>query len=94
MYEQVNRAGRAARVVRGQPAWLVKLVMLSLLIALAAVGLLVVVPAVLLALVIFVMGAGVVLLRLAARSLVTWLSSPFRAADTTGRRNVRVVTPR
>lgn len=91
-FEQTQRVGRVAGMLRSQPSWLVKLAVLAALVALAAIGLLVLIPAVLLALAVFVIGAGVMLIRGVVRSIAAWFHGLFGTRDDAGRRNVRVIT--
>lgn len=91
-HQQAARAGRFVGAVRAQPSWLVKLVVLGVLVALAAIGLLVLIPAVVLGLAAAVVGGGVILARSAVRGVLAWLAGGFRRGDGAGRRNVRVVS--
>lgn len=89
-----SRAARVASSLRGQPSWLVKLVMLSVLVALAALGLLVLIPALVLAGIVFVVGMSLALVRLgtsAIRGSIWRAWDSLRSVDSDGRRNVRVI---
>ncbi len=92
IHQHAARAGRFVGTMRAQPSWLVKLVLLGVLVALAAVGLLVLIPAVVLGLAVAVVGGGVILVRSAARGVVAWFAQAVRRGDASGRRNVRVVS--
>ncbi len=94
IFEQATRVGRVAGAVRSQPSWLIKLALFAVVAALAAVGLLVLVPALVLGLVVFVAAGAVLMVRGGVRRVASWFFTGVRRGDASGRRNVRVMTPR
>ncbi len=90
-HQHAARFGRVAGAVRAQPSWLMKLVLLALIVGLAALGLLVIIPAVLLALVVLLLGGIVAGIRGAIRRTASWFYTSVRRGDASGRRNVRVM---
>ncbi len=89
-----GRAARFAAATRGQPSWLVKLIAVTVVVALAALGLLVLIPALLIAGLVFVVGAALALIRFGVSSIrgSIWRAwESIRSVDSEGRRNVRVV---
>ena len=83
--EHLGRAGRVVQVVQRQPGWVTRVALGAGLVAMAAVAILLIVPAIIIMLCVFLAGAGIAALR----SLFIRAQQPNGALD--GRRNVRVI---
>jgi len=83
--EQASRAGRVVQVVRRQPSWVGRFAGFAGLLVLAGVVILLIVPALLVMIAVFLVGTGIAMLR----SMFTRTVKPNGALD--GRRNVRVI---
>ena len=83
--ERLSQAGRVVEVVQRQPSWVTKAALTAGFLAMGAVALVLIVPAILLMLIVFFIGAGIA----AAKSFFTRSKQPNGLLD--GRKNVRVV---
>jgi cell division protein FtsX len=84
--ERLTQAGRVVQVVQRQPGWVTKLALVAGFVVMGAIALVLVIPAVLITLVFFFVGAAIAGLR----SFLTRSKQPNGLLD--GRKNVRVVS--
>lgn len=85
--ERLAQAGRVVEVVQRQPGWVTKTALVAGLIMMGAVALVLIIPAIVVMLAFFCVGAAIVGLR----SLLVRSKQPNGPLD--GRRNVRVRSP-
>jgi hypothetical protein len=83
--ERLTQAGRVVQVVQRQPGWVTKTALVAGLIMMGAVALVLIVPAIVVMLAFFCVGAAIAGLR----SLLVRAKQPNGMLD--GRKNVRVV---
>jgi hypothetical protein len=83
--EQIGKAGRVVQVVQRQPGWVMRLALLAGVLTLGAIAALLIIPALIIMLAVFVLGAALAALR----SLFVRAQRPNGMLD--GRRNVRVI---
>jgi hypothetical protein len=83
--ERLGQAGRVVQVVRRQPGWVTKAALVAGLVMMGAVALLLIIPAVLVMILIFFVGAAIA----GVRSFLVRSKQPNGLLD--GRKNVRVV---
>ena len=83
--ERLTQAGRVVQVVRRQPGWVTRLALVAGLLMMGAIALILVIPALLITVTVFFIGAAIA----GVRSFFARAKQPNGLLD--GRQNVRVV---